>query len=154
MYIHRIRFSWAPLGILLVPLSGCGHSSTSDEVPGVPVYSMVVESPAEATTRAFAAEIRPHHEALVGFRVPGKLLARPVELGTLVHKGDRLAQLDSSDLALEETSLASQLAAARSADDFPETERAYAGLLSLPLFPGLSDRDQDRVVDTLSRCLA
>lgn len=111
-------FLWAPLGILLVPLSGCGHSSTADEVPGVPVYSMVVASSAEATTRAFAAEIRPHHEALVGFRVPGKLLARLVELGTLVHKGDRLAQLDSSDLALEETSLASQFTAARSADDF------------------------------------
>jgi perosamine synthetase len=42
----------------------------------------------------------------------------------------------------------------RTGADYPETERAYAGLLSLPLFPGLSDRDQDRVVDTLSRCLA
>jgi UDP-4-amino-4,6-dideoxy-N-acetyl-beta-L-altrosamine transaminase len=42
----------------------------------------------------------------------------------------------------------------RTGADYPETERAYAGLLSLPLFPGLSDRDQDRVVETLSRCLA
>jgi perosamine synthetase len=38
--------------------------------------------------------------------------------------------------------------------DFPETERAYADLLSLPLFPGLSERDQDRVVETLQQCLA
>ena len=32
---------------------------------------------------------------------------------------------------------------------FPETERAYAGLLSLPMHPSLTDDDQDRVVDTL-----
>ncbi|HEV7526345.1 MAG TPA: UDP-4-amino-4,6-dideoxy-N-acetyl-beta-L-altrosamine transaminase [Acidimicrobiia bacterium] len=42
----------------------------------------------------------------------------------------------------------------RTGADFPETERAYDGLLSLPLFPALTDRDQDRVVDVLSRCLA
>ena len=34
-------------------------------------------------------------------------------------------------------------------DDFPETERAYAGLVSLPLFPDLTDDEQDTVVATL-----
>jgi UDP-4-amino-4,6-dideoxy-N-acetyl-beta-L-altrosamine transaminase len=38
--------------------------------------------------------------------------------------------------------------------DFPETERAYAGLLSLPLHPGLTDDEQDHVVDTLLHTLA
>jgi dTDP-4-amino-4,6-dideoxygalactose transaminase len=42
----------------------------------------------------------------------------------------------------------------RSGSDFPETERAYSGLLSLPLYPGLSERDQDRVVEVLSQCIA
>jgi dTDP-4-amino-4,6-dideoxygalactose transaminase len=41
----------------------------------------------------------------------------------------------------------------RSAADFPETERAYDGLLSLPLYPALSERDQERVVEVLSRCV-
>jgi UDP-4-amino-4,6-dideoxy-N-acetyl-beta-L-altrosamine transaminase len=41
----------------------------------------------------------------------------------------------------------------RSATDFPETERAYEGLLSLPLYPALSDQDQDRVVEVLTRCV-
>lgn len=35
------------------------------------------------------------------------------------------------------------------ASSFPRTEEAYARLLSLPLFPGLTDADQDRVVDAL-----
>jgi dTDP-4-amino-4,6-dideoxygalactose transaminase len=37
--------------------------------------------------------------------------------------------------------------------DFPETERAYDGLLSLPLYPGLTDAEQDRVVEVLDRCV-
>jgi perosamine synthetase len=41
----------------------------------------------------------------------------------------------------------------RSGSDFPETERAYAGLLSLPLYPGLTEREQDRVVEVLSQCI-
>jgi dTDP-4-amino-4,6-dideoxygalactose transaminase len=40
-----------------------------------------------------------------------------------------------------------------SSADFPETERAYEGLLSLPMFPDLTDAQQDRVVATLLRVL-
>lgn len=36
---------------------------------------------------------------------------------------------------------------------FPHTERAYAGLLSLPLFPTMTRADQDRVVAALSDAL-
>ncbi|MBB2909527.1 perosamine synthetase [Streptosporangium becharense] len=35
----------------------------------------------------------------------------------------------------------------------PEAEAYYAGQLSLPLYPGLSDADQDRVVETLAKIL-
>ena len=38
--------------------------------------------------------------------------------------------------------------------DCPETERAYEGLLSLPMFPALTDAQQDRVVETLAAALA
>ena len=38
--------------------------------------------------------------------------------------------------------------------DFPETERAYEGLLSLPMYPGLTDAQQDRVVEALAAALA
>jgi perosamine synthetase len=41
----------------------------------------------------------------------------------------------------------------RSGTDFPETERAYDGLLSLPLYPALTEADQDRVVAVLTRAL-
>jgi dTDP-4-amino-4,6-dideoxygalactose transaminase len=38
--------------------------------------------------------------------------------------------------------------------DFPGAERLFAGCLSLPLYPGLSLPDADRVADTLLRVLA
>lgn len=74
--------------------------------------------------RSFAAEIRPHHEAPIGFRVGGKIVNRFVELGAIVHRGERLAELDPIDLALDETSLASRLAEARSENDFQARELA------------------------------
>jgi UDP-4-amino-4,6-dideoxy-N-acetyl-beta-L-altrosamine transaminase len=38
--------------------------------------------------------------------------------------------------------------------DFPESERYYAEAISLPMFPALSDADQDRVVAGLRKALA
>jgi dTDP-4-amino-4,6-dideoxygalactose transaminase len=38
--------------------------------------------------------------------------------------------------------------------DYPETERAYEGLLSLPMFPTLTDAQQVRVAETLATALA
>ena len=40
-----------------------------------------------------------------------------------------------------------------SARDYPETQRAYEGLLSLPLYPDLTDAEQDIVIETLGGLL-
>lgn len=37
--------------------------------------------------------------------------------------------------------------------DLPHTDEAYGGLLSLPLYPGLTDADQDQVIDALRSLL-
>jgi dTDP-4-amino-4,6-dideoxygalactose transaminase len=37
--------------------------------------------------------------------------------------------------------------------DFPEAERHYAAALSLPLFPGLCEADQDRIVAAMGKAL-
>jgi perosamine synthetase len=38
-------------------------------------------------------------------------------------------------------------------EDFPATEQAYEGLLSLPMYPGLSEANQDRVIEVLTGLL-
>ncbi len=39
------------------------------------------------------------------------------------------------------------------APDLPHTDAAYDGLLSLPMFPGLTDDQQTRVIDTFRRVI-
>jgi UDP-4-amino-4,6-dideoxy-N-acetyl-beta-L-altrosamine transaminase len=41
-----------------------------------------------------------------------------------------------------------------SADRLPNAEAAYGRLLSLPLYPGLSDAEQERVIETVSQVVA
>jgi len=40
------------------------------------------------------------------------------------------------------------------AEDYPEAERYYGEAISLPMFPAMTDADQDRVGDTLRKTLA
>lgn len=139
---RSLRATLAALATLIAGLSACARHPQATEPPAVPVYSVVVAAAGENEARAFAAEVRPHHEAPVGFRVPGKLVTRIVELGTVVHKGDLLAQLDPNDLALEAGNLASRLAEARRADEFLGRELArYRDLHEHNL---ISDAELDR----------
>jgi len=41
-----------------------------------------------------------------------------------------------------------------SKSDFPEAEKYYAEAISLPMYPGLSESEQDKVVVSLERCLS
>ena len=60
----------------------------------------------------FAGDVRARTESRLGFRVGGKLLQRPVEVGQRVQAGTLLAQLDGSDLALASQAAQAQVSAA------------------------------------------
>ena len=61
----------------------------------------------------FAGDVRARTESRLGFRVGGKLLQRPVEVGQRVQAGTLLAQLDGSDLALASQAAQAQVSAAQ-----------------------------------------
>jgi len=54
-------------------------------------------------------------DAQLGFKIPGRVVARPVDEGYLVKKGDLIAQLDTSDLECEVSARAAELAVAQAA---------------------------------------
>ena len=60
----------------------------------------------------FAGEVRPRVESRLGFRVGGKIIRRPAELGARVRAGDVLAQLDPTDYKLAAQASSAQAAAA------------------------------------------
>ena len=78
-----------------------------------PVRAMVVAAGTGKTIIELAGEIQPRYESQLGFRVGGKLIARKVEVGTLVKRGQVLMQLDPLDLQLAQ----SQAKAAVSANE-------------------------------------
>ena len=67
--------------------------------------------------REFAGEVRARTESRLGFRVGGKLLQRPAEVGQRVTAGTLLAQLDGNDLALASQAAQAQVSAAQTQRD-------------------------------------
>ncbi len=62
----------------------------------------------------YSGEVRPRYETNLSFRLAGKIVARNVEVGGLVKKGDVLARVDPEDQQLNARSAQSQLAAVKS----------------------------------------
>lgn len=101
------------LGIVLV---ACSKPAAAPE-PERAVRTQVVSAGQAAGRLEFAGEIRPRIESRLGFRVPGKLVARMVNLGETVKPGQLLARLDSQDLTLGKAAAEAAVAAARTNRD-------------------------------------
>src|SRR5215472_6954276 len=65
-------------------------------------------------TREFVGVVRARHETDLGFRVAGKIIARTINVGDVVHAGDVVARLDPRDLNLQVESAQAELTAATS----------------------------------------
>ena len=63
-------------------------------------------------TLSLTGEIQPRYQADIGFRVNGKILERPVDVGTEVKKGDLLARLDPQQYRQDLEVAKSEVAAA------------------------------------------
>jgi multidrug efflux system membrane fusion protein len=92
-------------------LAAChGKHGTSVEIR--PVRTAVVGTGQYGDDLVYTGEIRARHESDLGFRVAGKLMARPAEVGANVTVGTVLAQLEPTDERVSLDSAQSALAAA------------------------------------------
>ena len=84
-----------PLALLSAALAliACGEEETAAEPEPRPVLSVVVE-PQERGGQAFTGIIEPQFQTDLGFRLLGRVLARDVDIGDSVEKGQRLAAID------------------------------------------------------------
>src|SRR3979411_2776949 len=89
------------LALMAIALTGCNELAAEKAAPSRPVLGSTVHSEAESPSRSFVATIRPRIEADMGFRVPGKVAKRLVEVGQSVDVGQPLATLDEVDLKLQ-----------------------------------------------------
>ncbi len=79
-----------------------------------PVRTMTVAPASSQAVVALSGDVQPRYESRLGFRVGGKLIARKVEVGTVVKRGQLLMQLDPQDLQLAQSQARAAVAAAES----------------------------------------
>jgi RND family efflux transporter MFP subunit len=89
------------LALAVFALAGCNEKAAEQVVPGRPVLVATVHYEAETPERSFVGTIKPRIETDMGFRVPGKVAKRLVEVGQTVDVGQPLAILDEVDLKLQ-----------------------------------------------------
>jgi multidrug efflux system membrane fusion protein len=101
----------AVLATMLV--AGCSKEPERQE--DVRPVTVVKVAPWEGSVQtSYTGDVRPRYETALGFRVAGKIVARKVEVGSRVQRGQELARLDPSDYRLNIEAAKSQLAAAQS----------------------------------------
>jgi RND family efflux transporter MFP subunit len=89
------------LALVAVALAGCNDKVAEKPAPSRPVLVATAHYEAETPERSFVGTIKPRIEADMGFRVPGKVAKRLVEVGQTVEVGQALATLDEVDLKLQ-----------------------------------------------------
>src|SRR5271154_3355655 len=102
----------AMLAFLAVALAGCNDKVAERATPSRPVLVATVHYAAQSPERSFVGTIRPRIETDMGFRVPGKVAKRLVEVGESVDVGQPLATLDEIDLKLQAEQAEAELRAA------------------------------------------
>ena len=95
MIVRRLAF----LALLAAPLLGCKEEAEAPP-PVRPVLWTKAEVRTKDTLGPFAGSIQPRYSTDYSFRLFGQMVARLVDVGAIVKKGDELAVLDPSVQAL------------------------------------------------------
>jgi RND family efflux transporter MFP subunit len=94
----KTRFLVASTIASALALAGCKQEMKAPE-PVRPVLSTLL-TPAATDGTAAVGTIQPRYETNLGFRVLGRLVARPVNVGDLVAEGQTIAAIDPTALEL------------------------------------------------------
>lgn len=99
---HKMSRRGAPLLFVVltvaVVLGGC--KAEPPEKPIRPVKTMIIGDVAAVSNRPFSGRAKATEEVNLSFRVSGPLVSLPVNVGTVVKKGDVVAQIDPRDFSL------------------------------------------------------
>lgn len=117
--------------VLLSPFAHTGvAAAATDPRLDPPLVKLAKASPVAVAERSFTGTIGARVESALGFRVPGKIVARLVDVGQEVTAGQPLMRIDDADLLLALTARRNAIAAAQAAvDQTAADERRFAALL-------------------------
>ena len=99
--------------LLSATLFACSKREDTAQV-AKPVLVVTVKYDDATVSATYSGDVCARFESALGFRVPGKVIERLVDVGAQVKKGQALARLDPADMRLSADSANSQLQAAKS----------------------------------------
>jgi RND family efflux transporter MFP subunit len=121
------------IGLLPLVLAACNDATSSSTDPRMqpPLVRIETVEISGESERSFTGIIAARVQSDLGFRVPGKVLARLVDAGQTVKRGQPLMRIDPTDLRLamrahEEAVAAAKARARETADD----EARHRGLVA------------------------
>ena len=123
------------IGLMAGLLAGCGRSE-ADPRTQPPLVRVATAGQAEGTSREFTGIVGARVQSDLAFRVGGKVLARLVDAGAVVRRGQPLMRIDPTDYALAAQASAGNVAAIRaraaqtSADEARYRDLVAAGAVS------------------------
>jgi len=118
------------LGGLALTLPSCSKAP-ADPRTGAQLVRVATVGISNASSREFTGIVSARVQSDLGFRVPGKIVARLVDTGQLVRRGQPLMRIDRTDLALATVAQAGSVAAARAkALQTAADEKRYRDLVS------------------------
>lgn len=104
-------------GIAAFAFASLGHKGTAsaaaDSRTAPQLVKVALASSVEGIERSFTGTIAARIQSNVGFRVPGKIVERLVDVGQQVKAGQPLMRIDDTDLRLALTARRNAVAAAR-----------------------------------------
>jgi RND family efflux transporter MFP subunit len=101
------------LCVLPLALAACGDKPAADARTAAPLVETVLVQGAPAAARSFTGIVGARVQSDLGFRVPGKVVQRLVDVGQAVHRGQPLMRIDPIDLGLQARAQAEAVTAAR-----------------------------------------
>ena len=128
-HLIKMAAAWGVAAVLPL-LAACNERAASTPAQlERPVQVQRVDFTNENPVREFVGVVRARHETDLGFRVAGKIIARSINVGDVVHAGEVVARLDPRDLNLQVESAQAELTAATSnLADAAAEEARYANL--------------------------
>lgn len=95
-------------------LAACTPGPASEHTDVRPVRTVIAGRAAGSVSATYSGEIRARYESQLGFRTAGKIVARMVEVGSHVKRGQPLFQLDPTQETLQVAAAGAEADAARS----------------------------------------
>jgi membrane fusion protein, multidrug efflux system len=147
-YAHRSALALLPALSLALLLAGCGKPPEAKVELVRPVRAVAVAMAPVAQTTTYSGDVWPRFQSALGFRLPGKIIERRVDVGQRVTAGQVLALLDPEDVRLAADRARSGLSAAEA--DLAQAQLDHDRYKKLLVSQTISQAEFDRRLNILT----